>query len=112
MGLILAIIWLHFFADFILQTDDMALKKSSDNNWLALHICAYSLPFFAIGISFLGLSVEYVCFNALAHFVTDWCTSRVTSRLWKAGRRHMFFVVIGLDQAIHMTCLIVGLAML
>ena len=38
--------------------------------------------------------------TGLAHF---WSRSR--QALWKKGERHWFFVVIGLDQAIHMTCL-------
>jgi hypothetical protein len=45
--------------------------------------------------------------NSALHFVTDFCTSRATSALWKKDQRHWFFVVIGLDQAIHMTCLFV-----
>jgi hypothetical protein len=41
----------------------------------------------------------------IMHFITDAITSRTTSYLWQKGERHWFFVVIGLDQAIHMTTL-------
>lgn len=95
---LLVLVWLHFFADFILQTDKIAINKSKDNAILLAHVAIYSLPFFIFGADFALL-------NMVLHFMVDWCTSRVTSYLWKKQERHWFFVVIGLDQAIHMTCL-------
>ena len=96
---ILVLVWLHFVAVFILQTDEMALNKSSSWEWLAIHVCVYSLPFlFGFGIVFAGI-------NFAAHFVTDAVSSRVTKKLWQQEKRHWFFVVIGIDQALHMTAL-------
>src|SRR4051812_6679636 len=99
---ILLLIWFHFVSDFLLQTDSMALNKSSSNKWLVLHVLVYGIPFHI----FFGW--KYALFNVVAHFVTDYCTSRATTKLYKAGQRHWFFVVIGLDQAIHMTCLLLS----
>lgn len=99
MSNIYLVIWMHFFADFILQTDKMAINKSTNWKWLSIHIVVYSLPFFYFGW-------RYALINAAAHFVTDAITSRCTSYLWKKEKRHWFFVVIGLDQAVHMTCLL------
>lgn len=98
LTVLLVLVWMHFFADFICQTDYLAINKSKDSLVLAIHVAIYSIPFFWFGWKFAVI-------NALMHFATDFVTSRVTSYLWKHEQRHWFFVVIGLDQAIHMTCL-------
>ena len=102
---IITVIWLHWMADFILQTDAMAKGKSTSNKWLGKHIAVYSACLLPFGIKFAIL-------NGVAHFITDYFTSRATSKLWKKGDVHNFFVVIGFDQAIHMTCLILSVVYL
>jgi membrane-bound acyltransferase YfiQ involved in biofilm formation len=102
---VLILIWLHFVADFLLQTDYMAKNKSGSNKVLAIHCFVYSLPFIYFGWLFALV-------NGLAHFATDWVTSRWTTRLWKSGERHKFFVVIGLDQVIHISTLVLTLSIL
>ncbi len=96
---IFLLIWAHWIGDFILQTDEMAMNKSTSNVWLAHHISMYMLVLFPFGFFF-------AIANAAAHFATDWITSRITSYLWKKNDRHNFFVVIGLDQALHMSMFI------
>jgi len=100
---ILLIIWVHFIADFVLQSDRMAINKSSDNLWLSIHSLCYGLPFLAL---FFIFGIKFIVFNIVAHFIIDWITSKGTSKLWKENKRHWFFVLIGLDQAIHLTILI------
>lgn len=102
----LVLVWLHVIADFVLQSDEMATKKSTSNQWLALHVLVYSACFlplcFGLG---LGTGLAFCAVNYAAHFITDYVTSRMTSSLWKEGRRHAFFVVIGIDQGLHLTAL-------
>ena len=96
---LLAIIWLHVLSDFFLQTDKMAVNKSKSIKWLSIHIAVYSSVFLIFGW-------EYALVNGALHFATDFVTSRITSYFWKKEQRHWFFVTIGVDQAIHMTSLV------
>jgi len=100
---IVMLVWLHFFADFVLQTDKVAINKSSSSVYLLLHCMIYAAPFILI----FGLGFSLIA-GAL-HFVVDFGTSRLTTYLWRKEERHWFFVTIGFDQAIHLTCLILAL---
>lgn len=100
MGYTLALVWIHFVSDFPLQTDKMAINKSKSNKWLLAHCLTYSVLFLLVfGWRFAGVTF-------LFHFATDWVTSRGTSYLWRHEQRHWFFTLIGFDQAIHLTTLL------
>jgi hypothetical protein len=102
LKILLAIFWLHFLGDFVLQTDEMAQNKSKSDMWLSLHILIYMLP-----LSLLGW--KYALINAFIHWHIDWISSRISSRMWAEKKVHWFFVVIGADQALHMTTLLLTL---
>lgn len=116
----------HFAGDFLLQSDWMALNKSKHWDVLTLHVAVYSATFAAWGIKFVALTF-------LLHWVTDFYTSRLTSKLWFidlvpidhtgwigfGGKefshfarilpyRHWFFVAIGADQLIHYASLMIA----
>lgn len=97
---LILIFFLHWIADFILQSDWMARNKSSSNKALALHAAVYSIPFLIIGF-------WYAVVNGILHSLVDYFTSRESSKRWQSGEVHNFFVVVGLDQFIHMCTLVV-----
>ena len=101
------IIWAHFIGDFILQSDYHAQNKSKNSLVLLEHVLMYSIPFAALGF-FIPISIGWIVFNAVAHFATDFITSRITSKLWAEKQVHWFFVTIGADQSIHFTTLFVS----
>ena len=96
---IISLFWLHWFADFILQSSYMSMNKSKNPMVLVYHCAVYSLPFFVFGWIF-GLLA------GLMHFPVDYVTSKITSKLYAKKEYHWFFVVIGFDQAIHMSILV------
>lgn len=96
------LIWIHWLADFCLQTDEMAINKSKSWKWLSIHVLVYSTVLLCV----FG-NVYFALINGIIHWVVDAITSRITSYLWKKEDRHNFFVWIGIDQGIHLTTLIV-----
>ena len=103
----------HWLADFVFQTDTMAKGKSKSSWILGHHVLVYSFTMTAPAVLFMpstSAACLFLALNAAAHFVTDWLTSRWTSRLRAEGHIHAFFVVIGLDQLIHTVTLIASAA--
>jgi hypothetical protein len=96
---VLAIIWLHFFADFMLQSDSVAVNKGKNVFYLMYHCCIYMIPFGAL------FGIKFALINGLAHFLVDLCSSQLTTKFHKSGNRSAFFNTIGFDQAIHLTIL-------
>jgi len=50
----------HFIGDYILQTHEMATKKTSSIAWATIHAIFYTIPFVFITQSFSSLFVIYV----------------------------------------------------
>lgn len=116
----LSTLFLHFVGDFPLQSGWMAVNKSKHWDPLVIHIFCYCLPFY-----FAGYSWHFLLVTFGAHLVTDFCTSRITSKLWFIDllepveskvalefptfefarvyprKRYWFFTTIGLDQSLH-----------
>jgi len=107
---LLLIIIIHFYCDFCLQSDEMAVNKSKSNYWLSLHVAVYtSVTFLAWLFCFFQPSSLYVfhqywyfvCFIFVTHWITDYCTSRLTSKHFSKNDYHWGFVVVGFDQVLH-----------
>lgn len=106
---IILIIFIHWIADFLLQTRKMATNKSTDNYWLLIHVFVYSTVWFFIGI-FLYEPIRVILFSIttfIFHFITDYLTSRTTTKLYKKQNYYGFFSVIGFDQFLHYLQLII-----
>lgn len=103
----LYLLLLHFIADFLLQSDRIAVGKSTDNEILSEHVYIYFSTFLLGGLFIWGLAgaALYASVNAYLHWGTDYVTSRLSSYFYKNNDRHNFFVTIGADQLIHSVCL-------
>ena len=95
---IILMIWFHFVSDFGFQNDWIALNKSENIYVLILHSLLYSILFFYFGWIFAIL-------NGILHFMIDYGSSKLTKYYYVKENRRMFFLIIGFDQAIHMTIL-------
>jgi hypothetical protein len=98
---VLGVLLLHFIFDFCLQKHEWAQNKSSDNQALAEHVFIYSVLWAPV------FGLKFAAITAIAHFLTDWNTSRINKYVWQAVERkepdavHMFFVSVGFDQFLH-----------
>jgi len=98
LNIVLAILAVHFVADFILQSDWMAQGKSKKMLPLTVHIGIYTACLMVI-------DWRWALLNGLVHMVVDFFTSRASSYFWAKGERHNSFAVIGFDQLIHYACM-------
>lgn len=117
LTIVLIILFIHWIADFVFQTDKMAQGKSKNWSDLLNHTFLYSMLFFLpmviIFTYHLGeidkatvLADYFICITFICHTITDYFTSRLNSKLWEQKKVHNFFVSIGLDQFLHFTQLL------
>ena len=109
---LLGIMFTHFVSDFLFQTHKMSIMKSKSVKWLSYHVGTYALVTmilwfilfpFEMTDGWMWAQVLGITFGT--HWITDYFTSKWTSKLYAKGEVHNFFVVIGLDQLIHCTTL-------
>lgn len=101
LGILISLIWIHWYADFYCQNDKMAINKSTSIKWLLLHCGIYGLLLSVFGFYFALI-------NAFSHFLIDQQSSKLTTKFHVSGDRHNFFVVIGADQALHLSVLVLS----
>ena len=109
--IILLYLFIHWYADFVCQTDKQAKNKSTSIKWLLKHTLVYGfiITLFTYWLWIVnGFGAQYwytpLLFGVIqfiTHTIVDWITSRINSNLWKNGQVHEFFVMIGFDQLIH-----------
>lgn len=101
--LLIAILLIHFLADFGLQTHEQATNKSISHKWLFYHVGVYSIIWFIACLMFFSwqfaLAFSFITF--IFHYITDFATSRIGKPFWEAKDLHNGFVVVGFDQMLH-----------
>ncbi len=116
MWLFLSILLIHWYSDFVLQTRHMATRKSDSNYYLTFHVSIYSVStILSWFILFLISGVDFTMFELLlsfvlifsTHWVTDYITSRQTSKYYKLQKFYEFFNVVGFDQWLHFASLFI-----
>ena len=117
----LIIVFIHWFADFVCQTNKQAMGKSKAWEPLLSHTAMYSVVWFIVtmvlgcclGESIVPLRMMWFApITFLAHTATDYYTSRVNSVLATKEDKHDFFVSIGFDQFLHYAQLFITYDML
>lgn len=103
---IFSIIIIHWFADFVLQTDWQAKNKSSNNKALTSHVMSYSAVWLFVCSAYSIIThnwymISFPTVTFTCHWVTDYFTSRLNTKLWKEQKVHYFFVSVGFDQVLH-----------
>ena len=103
------ILMTHYVADFQMQSRHIAETKSKSNKSLSIHVLLYVATFFIAGlihfVTWNNVDVwkfaEYVVINGLLHWLTDYITSRETTKAYQNSDIKKFWDIIGFDQLIH-----------
>lgn len=109
-GLLMAILlWMvHTFADFVMQTNWQATNKSSSNKALLAHTGTYAGVWLFVSLllgtacNMVWAAIIFTLITFVAHTVTDYFTSRWSKRYFSKNDNHNGFVVIGIDQLLHL----------
>lgn len=122
---IIIILVAHYIADFIFQSDWMAMGKSKETLPLLAHVLMYAFVVFVImyGMFHTATTIApmnlywFALINGVLHYATDYIMSRIVSYKFKhskprnegdklsKGLNFNAFAFIGLDQLIHYICL-------
>jgi hypothetical protein len=106
---LLFILLIHWFADFVLQTSEQSTNKGKGkslyNKHLLEHVVVYTCVWVFCLVPFADYSGIFIfaIITFTFHYLTDWCTSRVGKIFWDRGDYHNGFVVVGFDQILHYT---------
>jgi hypothetical protein len=112
---VLFLIIVHFLADFAMQTQAQATKKSTSNLYLTYHVGTYALVWFFAMWAYNGswiMALNFSVITFMAHWATDYTTSRISKKFFDAQDYHNGFVVIGFDQMTHAYQLIITYVLL
>lgn len=110
---ILTIIFVHWFADFLMQDEKWAIGKSKNNQDLTMHVLMYSTIWFLVANTYIiGFKANELLYlfapiTFICHWVTDYFTSRIVSKKFANNEYGSpipnigAFTIIGTDQFLH-----------
>jgi len=127
-GALIVLMFVHFFADWVLQTDDMARRKADESPWLlVVHSTVYAVAFIPILLHAFRFSPSLVASSFLAllmsHGAIDtytplWLWARLIRRpqemrddpvggftAW-SSKPYGMLLTSGLDQFMHISFLV------
>ena len=114
MEKLVSLFFLHFVADFLLQSRKMGKEKSEKFPVLLQHLSIQFIVF-----SVFTFNLKFALLNTLVHGIIDWNIWKfykytvyfrdktATKETWKYWEDHIFYTIIGLDQYLHSLTLIV-----
>ena len=98
----------HFASDFLPQTHKIGTKKSGSNLVLTLHVFMVTIVLLILLLPFGFVTAATVAaINGVLHWPIDYCTSRISKYFYLQNKMTYFWKVIGIDQLIHTTILLV-----
>jgi hypothetical protein len=108
---------IHYLADFLCQTREMATNKSTSLKWLTYHVLTYTMVLAFSMSAFMYFTSDnagdtimtvwlFTIINGVLHWGTDFLTSKGTTHFYKQENWFGFFSLIGLDQLIHTVTLL------
>lgn len=121
-----AMMFVHWVADFVCQSDEMVKGKSSSIAALSKHILSYAVVF-TVGTFITALALDgkghseqlfkegfatfwaFVFINVGSHFFIDFITSRASKLEFERGNTGTAFKIIGFDQFLHIAIMAVSL---
>jgi len=98
------VLLIHFLADFGLQTHEQATGKSTSLKGLTYHVGVYSIVWLLASwfyFDYFRIALIFTTITFIAHWITDFITSRVGKPYWDKQDLHNGFVVVGFDQVLH-----------
>lgn len=115
--ILILLLFMHFFSDFVCQSREQAERKSSSilallvhcyeyTCWIGVTTIAISGIFKEIGVDVFGI-LWYTISLGYTHLCIDFCTSKFNKWAYKNKHDKLFWTGIGFDQWLHQICIII-----
>lgn len=95
----------HWIGDHLMQNKAMLPEAPIKMKWMVAHVLLYGTILSSASLLLFSWQIVlgFVVVNSVLHFLIDMLSSRLLYRL--RDRPQVFYVVLGLEQFLHITCL-------